>query len=48
MLAFVQNLFKNGPDAPDFADEIVRHTLVTRDRQIVHHGALHAMGMLES
>ncbi len=47
MLAFVQNLFKNGLEAPDFDDEIVRHTLVTRDRAIVHHGALHAMGMLE-
>ncbi|MHB8740041.1 MAG: NAD(P) transhydrogenase subunit alpha [Coriobacteriia bacterium] len=48
MLAFVQNLFKNGPDEPDFEDEIVRHTLVTRDGSIVHHGALHAMGMLKS
>lgn len=47
MLAFVQNLFKNGAGSPDFEDEIVRHTLVTRDRRIVHHGALHAMGMLD-
>lgn len=47
MLAFVQNLFKDGAGSPDFEDEIVRHTLVTRDRQIVHHGALHAMGMLD-
>ena len=44
MLAFVKNLFKNGPDTPDFDDEIVRHTLVTRDHEIVHQGALHAMG----
>lgn len=44
MLAFVKNLFKNGIDAPDFDDEIVSHTLVTRDRKIVHPGALHAMG----
>jgi len=43
MLAFVQNLFKNGIDAPDLTDEIVLHTLVTRDRQIVHEGTLHAM-----
>jgi NAD(P) transhydrogenase subunit alpha len=44
MLAFVSNLFKNGPGEPDFADEIVRHALVTRDREILHAGALHAMG----
>lgn len=48
MLAFVQNLFKNGPETPDFEDEIVRHTLVTRGGTIVHHGALNAMGILES
>lgn len=47
MLAFVQNLFKNGAGTPDFEDEIVRHTLVTRDGRIVHHGALHAMGMAD-
>lgn len=47
MLAFVQNLFKDGAGSPDFEDEIVRHTLVTRDGRIVHHGALHAMGMLD-
>lgn len=44
MLEFVRNLFKNGIDAPDFDDEIVQHTLVTRDGAIVHAGALHAMG----
>jgi len=43
MLTFVRNLFKNGLDAPDFDDEIVHHTLVTRNREIVHAGALHAM-----
>jgi NAD(P) transhydrogenase subunit alpha len=46
MLEFVKNLFKNGLDAPDLDDEIVRHTLVTRNGDIVHHGALHAMGLL--
>lgn len=44
MLAFMKNLFKEGPGSPDFDDEIVRHTLVTRDRAIIHTGALHAMG----
>ena len=43
MLEFVKNLFKNGPEAPDYADEIVAHTLVTRAGEIVHAGALHAM-----
>ena len=45
MLAFVRNLFKNGVDAPDWDDDIVHQTLVTRDRQIVHVGTLHAMGI---
>jgi H+-translocating NAD(P) transhydrogenase subunit alpha len=44
MLAFVKNLFKNGVDSPDWDDEIVRHTLVTFDRAIVHPGARNAMG----
>ena len=44
MLEFVRNLFKNGPDSPDWDDEIVAHALVTRDGKIVHGGALHAMG----
>lgn len=44
MLAFVKNLFKNGLETPDWDDEIVSHTLVTRDRKIVHPGTLHAMG----
>ncbi len=43
MLAYMRTLFKNGPDAPDYSDEIVQHTLVTRDHEIVHTGALHAM-----
>jgi NAD(P) transhydrogenase subunit alpha len=44
MLEFVRNLFKNGLETPDWEDEIVRHSLVTRDRQLLHTGALHAMG----
>ncbi len=44
MLEFVKNLFKNGIETPDWDDEIVKHTLVTHDRRIVHAGALHAMG----
>jgi NAD(P) transhydrogenase subunit alpha len=44
MLAFVKNLFKNGIGTPDWSDEIVRHALVTRDRQLLHAGARHAMG----
>lgn len=43
MLAFVKNLFKNGIDSPDFDDEIVVGSLVTRGGEIVHAGALHAM-----
>lgn len=44
MLEFVRNLFKNGIDAPDWDDEIVRGSLVTRNGEIVHAGTLHAMG----
>lgn len=43
MLAFVRDLFNNGLDAPDLDDGIVRHALVTRNHDIVHAGALHAM-----
>ncbi len=43
MLAFVRTLYKRGLESPDWDDEIVQHTLVTRDRQILHAGALHAM-----
>lgn len=46
MLAFVRALYKRGSETPDFDDEIVQHTLVTRDYRIVHAGALHAMGGL--
>ncbi len=43
VLHYVRNLFKNGLDAIDLDDEIVRHSLVTHRGQIVHEGALKAM-----
>jgi len=43
MLHYFKNLFKSGPGAPDFADDIVRRTLVTHGRSIVHQGTLKAM-----
>jgi len=43
LMHYVKNLFKKGIDAPDFEDEIVRHSLVTRGGKIVHAGTLKAM-----
>jgi H+-translocating NAD(P) transhydrogenase subunit alpha len=48
LLNYVQNLFKQGLDKPDFDDEIVRHSLVTRDGQILHAGALKSMKMKQA
>ena len=45
LLHFVENMFKRGPDAIDFEDDIVRATLVTRGGEIVHAGARKAMGL---
>ena len=46
MLAYIKNLFKNGIDAaPDYEDEIVAASLVTKDGEIVHAGTQHAMGL---
>ncbi|MGE5570210.1 MAG: NAD(P) transhydrogenase subunit alpha [Rhodospirillales bacterium] len=45
VLNFVRNLFKKGT-TPDWSDEIVAHTLVTRGGQILHQGALKAMQAL--
>jgi NAD(P) transhydrogenase subunit alpha len=42
-LHYVKNLFKNGLDKPDWDDEIVRHSLVTRQGKIVHAGTLKSM-----
>lgn len=43
MLHYVENLFKHGLDQPDWADEIVKHTLVTQQGKLVHAGALKVM-----
>lgn len=43
MAHYVSNLFKNGSGVPDWDDEIVRQTLVTRQGEIAHRGALKAM-----
>ena len=42
---YVENLYKQGAGQPDFEDEIVRSTLVTRDGKIHHAGTLKAMGL---
>ena len=40
---YVENLFKKGKGELDFADDIVKNSLVTRQREIVHEGTLKAM-----
>ncbi|HQG53881.1 MAG TPA: NAD(P) transhydrogenase subunit alpha [Thermoleophilia bacterium] len=45
MLEYVKNLFKKGIGTPDWDDEIVQSTLVTRNGKIVHRGTLAAMGV---
>jgi len=42
---YVQNLFRNGLEQPDFDDEITRSTLVTHQGQILHAGTREAMGL---
>jgi len=44
MLNYVENLFRDGPGTLNVDDEIVQRSLVTRDRRIIHQGALKAMG----
>lgn len=44
LLNYVKNLFKKGIGAPDLADDIVAHSLVTHQGKIVHRGTLKAMG----
>ncbi len=44
MLNFVSNLFKQGPGAIDWDDDIVRPCLVTHQGKIHHGGTLKAMG----
>jgi len=41
---YLANLFKHGLDKPDLEDDIVRHSLVTHQGNIVHPGTLKAMG----
>ena len=41
---YVQNLYKKGIETLDLEDEIVQHSLVTHQGNIVHKGALKAMG----
>ena len=48
LLNYVQNLFRKGLDQPDLDDEIVRHTLVTHQGQILHAGALKSMKMKQA
>ncbi|OPZ76909.1 MAG: NAD(P) transhydrogenase subunit alpha part 1 [Actinobacteria bacterium ADurb.Bin444] len=45
MYEYVANLFKKGLGEPDWADELVSLSLVTRDGKIWHAGALEAMGL---
>lgn len=44
MLAFVKNLYKHGIGTPDYDDDIVASTLVTRDGELMHAGAIRSMG----
>ena len=44
ILHYVENLFAQGHGTLNVDDEIVQHSLVTRDGRIIHKGALKAMG----
>lgn len=44
MYYFIENLFKNGIEQPDYKDEIVNASLVTREGKIYFKPALEAMG----
>ena len=44
---FVENLFKNGPDAFDMNDEIIKDALVTHKGKLYHQGTLKAMGLAD-
>ncbi len=43
ILHYVQNLFPEGPGQINFDDEIVQHSLVTRNGELLHAGARRAM-----
>lgn len=47
MYNYVENLFKNGNFEPDFDDEIVQSSLVTRNGKIYHEGTLKAFGEIK-
>ncbi|MBP7381177.1 NAD(P) transhydrogenase subunit alpha [Myxococcota bacterium] len=44
MYHYIANMFKNSKTEPDYSDEIVISSLVTKDGKLVHKGALKAMG----
>ncbi len=44
MYHYIANMFKNSKTEPDYSDEIVTSSLVTKDGKLVHKGALKAMG----
>lgn len=44
---YLKYIVRDGKVAADTSDEIIGGTLVTRDQQIVHHGTLLAMGLVE-
>lgn len=48
LLHYIQNLFARGLDDPALDDEIVRHTLVTHQGEIVHAGTRKAMAQAPS
>jgi len=45
LLEFVRNLFKQPDGSPDLEDELVRPTIVTHARQLLHKGTLKAMSI---
>ncbi|NLT34988.1 MAG: NAD(P) transhydrogenase subunit alpha [Gaiellales bacterium] len=45
MYEYIQNLYKRGLGVPDLEDEIVQHSLVTREGKIWYRGAIEAMGL---
>ena len=44
MYHYIANMFKNSKTEPDYSDEIVQSSLVTKGGKILHQGALKAMG----
>jgi len=44
MFHYISNMFKNSKTEPDYSDEIVQSSLVTKDGKILHQGTIKAMG----